>query len=215
MPINGLVKDLVAPAVCLAAIVAFESGALASARGASSALIETETVQPPRAYQELCAAAPEFCVEQHTRGELDRMAAAMASRFGEGALAPELPTLTETRLRQLEQVNTTVNATIQPVVDAGGDRWTFTSVAGDCEDYVLMKRELLARLGWPRSAMRITVVHDGVGYHAILIVSTQQGDFVLDNLSSYITRVEDSPYEFVVAQSTERPGVWVRIHRAR
>lgn len=215
MRIDKLARILLAPAALVAAIAASTDVATATGAAPNSALIETDTVQPPRAYQELCTVAREFCAEQHTRPELDRMASAMAARYGNEALRPELPTLTEARLRQLDQVNATVNATIEPVTDVGGDRWTFTSRAGDCEDYVLMKRELLARLGWPRSAMRITVVHDGVGYHAILVVSTRQGDFVLDNLAAYISRVEDSPYEFVVGQSQHHPGAWVRIQRAR
>ena len=215
MRLSGLIRDLLAPAVCLAALVGIETVALAASGPAASALIETETVQPPRAYQQLCQSAAQFCTEAHTRRELDKMAAKMAAMFGQASLQPELPVLTEARLRQLEQVNSAVNATIQPVLDSGGDKWSFTTVAGDCEDYVLMKREMLARLGWPRSALRITVVHDGVGYHAILVVSTQQGDLVLDNMAAYVSRVEDSRYEFVVAQSISRPGAWVRIHKSR
>ena len=214
MRLDGLFRDLLAPCLGLVALVGLETGALA-APATASALIETETVQPPRAYQQLCASAAQFCAEMHTKRELDKMSAAMAAMFGADALSPELPVLTEKRLRQLEQVNTAVNATIQPVLDAGGDRWSFTTIAGDCEDYVLMKREMLARLGWPKSALRITVVHDGVGYHAILVVATQQGDFVLDNMAAYVSRVEDSPYEFVVSQSAKRPGAWVRVHRSR
>ena len=215
MRLRGILTDLLAPTVGLAALVGLECVALAASSAPHSALIETETVQPPRAYQQLCATAAQFCAETHTKGELDKMAGAMAAMYGSAALRPELPVLTEKRLQQLEQVNSTVNTTIQPVVDAGGDKWSFTAIAGDCEDYVLMKRELLARLGWPRSALRITVVHDGVGYHAILVVATQQGDFVLDNMAAYVSRVEDSPYEFVVAQSMDRPGSWARIHKTR
>lgn len=201
------------PATCLGLALLLGGSAQATGGAHGSALIETDTVQAPRAYQQLCAMAPEFCVERHTKRELDKMAASMARKFGRNALRPELPVLTKERLRQLQQVNSTVNTTIRPVADAGGDRWSFTAIAGDCEDYVLMKRELLARLGWPRSAMRITVVHDGAGYHAILVVSTKQGDFILDNMKTHISRVENSPYQFIVAQSVNRPGVWVRIQR--
>ena len=214
MRLNGILRDLAAPILGLAAVIAVESGALA-APPARTALIETETVQPPRAFKTMCRTFAALCAEVHTKRELDKMAGAMAAMFGSKALKPMLPVLTKARLKQLERVNDAVNVTIKPVTDAGGDRWSFTAAAGDCEDYVLMKREMLARLGWPRSALRITVVHDGVGYHAVLVVATQQGEFVLDNMKSYISRVEDSRYTFIVAQSSKRPGAWVRIKKAR
>lgn len=176
-------------------------------------LMETDTVKAPYAYRRLCQEAPEFCAGRATAPTLQPIETALRTRFGSGALKPVLIDLTRERLEQLDQVNRTVNAAIQPRADHGGDNWRPNSAFGDCEEYVLLKRELLLRLGWPRTALRITVVRDGPGYHAVLVVRTNRGEFVLDNLVTHITRVEDSPYEFVVGQSLNQPGAWVRVHR--
>lgn len=181
-----------------------------------TALTERETVYAPRGFQNLCNARPEFCVSQQVEPEVAEIMQEMGQLFGARALQMDAPELTPERLRTLEQVNITVNQSIHPTEDPAGDVWSFSALAGDCEEYVLMKREVLARLGWPRSAMRIAVVR-GAGnypYHAVLVVGTRGGEFVLDNLTNALTRVEDSPYEFVVSQSFQRPGQWVRVQHA-
>ena len=68
------------------------------------------------------------------------------------------------------------------------DRWDLAEDGqGDCEDFQLLKRRLLAEAGLPRRAMRMTVVVDDKGEgHAVLMIRTAQGDFVLDNKTSAI-----------------------------
>ena len=63
------------------------------------------------------------------------------------------------------------------------DRWNYPDDGyGDCEDYVLLKRRLLIQLGWPREALLVTVVLDNEDEgHAVLTVTTDKGDYVLDN----------------------------------
>lgn len=178
-----------------------------------SAVVEGEEVQPPRGFVEMCERRAELCAAQRIGSDLDQYQSAMAARFGAESLTLDVPVLTDQRLRMLEQVNATVNSTMAPRSDPGADHWELGALSGDCEDYVLTKREMLARLGYPRSAMRVTVVHTGVEYHAVLVVSTRQGDFILDNMNNYIMRIEDSAYELVVAESLSRPGRWVRISR--
>lgn len=195
--------------VALAAAPGF---AAASAPGGGS-LREGEEVEPPRAFSELCARRPEICPERSLARELEPLRRSMLAMMGPGALAPAAVRLTEQRMAQLRAVNHAANATIRPVADRGADLWSVTSMAGDCEEYVLAKLNLLAGLGWPRSAMRITVVRDAQGYHAILVVETDRGGFVLDNMATDVSPVSQSPYEFVVAQSVYRPGAWVRVAR--
>ena len=91
--------------------------------------------------------------------------------------------LTETARRMLIEVNAYVNASIAPVSDqdlyAVPERWDFPADAGDCEDYVLLKKRYLERLGFPSHALLITVVLDEIGEgHAVLTVTTSNGDFV-------------------------------------
>ncbi len=199
-----------------AALMATSYGAAAQAsdRQWVSSLRETDVVYAPRGFQQLCAARPEFCVETRTATEVERVLANLKRAYGPETASIDAPELTEARYATLQRVNLTVNHTIQPAEDAAGDVWSFSSIAGDCEEYVLMKRETLAALGWPRSAMRIGVVKGTrYPYHAVLIVSTKGGEFVLDNMTDEMTRVEDSPYTFVVSQSSRLPGKWVRVHQ--
>ena len=213
-------KFLMAALVAAAGLstTSFVAPAAASELGpVRSYLDEGPAVLAPRGFQNLCASRPEFCVNQRVEPGVSRILEQMGSRYGNGSLHTDAPELTPERLRVLDQVNLTVNASIFPTEDTGGDIWSFSALAGDCEEYVLMKREVLARLGWPRSAMRISVVR-GAGdypYHAVLVVATRGGEFVLDNLSDKLTRVQDSPYEFVVSQSFQRPGAWVRVRAAQ
>jgi len=93
------------------------------------------------------------------------------------------------------------------------DWWTYPDDgAGDCSDYMLLKRKLLIEAGWPRSAALATVVidRDGEG-HAVLTVTTDQGDFILDNLTDKLLRWDETGYAYVKRQSREDENVWVSI----
>jgi predicted transglutaminase-like cysteine proteinase len=93
------------------------------------------------------------------------------------------------------------------------DWWTYPDDgAGDCSDYMLLKRKMLIEAGWPRSAALATVVidHRGEG-HAILTVTTDQGDFVLDNLTDKVLRWDQTGYAYVKRQSQDDENDWVAI----
>ena len=124
--------------------------------------------------------------------------------------------LTEAGWKAIREVNTDVNKRIAPVTDAelyGRDEvWAFPTNAGDCEDYVLLKRrELLAR-GFAEADLLITVVrkYDGTG-HAVLTVSSSEGDFVLDNLDPGVKPWSETPYHYLKRQSATDTGRWVEI----
>lgn len=59
----------------------------------------------------------------------------------------------------------------------------FLSRGGDCEDFAIAKYASLRALGFSADQLRIAIVHDKVKNipHAILIVYTDAGNFVLDN----------------------------------
>lgn len=130
--------------------------------------------------------------------------------------APGPVALTEESWAELVQVNSLVNEAIRPATDEEmfgmPEVWIYPSVRGDCEDYVLLKRRLLAERGWPLGALLITVVlrPDGSG-HAVLTVRTDRGDLVLDNLERDIRLWSDTPYQFVKRQSERDTGRWVSI----
>jgi predicted transglutaminase-like cysteine proteinase len=91
------------------------------------------------------------------------------------------------------------------------DRWNYPDDGyGDCEDYVLLKRRLLIQRGWPREALLVTVVLDNQNEgHAVLTVTTDKGDYVLDNKKEDILLWSKTGYRFVKRQSQSDPNVWV------
>lgn len=129
------------------------------------------------------------------------------------------PHMTKELWSLLERVNQEVNAKIRPIhdIDQYGfeDYWTLpiaTGVmAGDCKDYVLEKRRLLMAQGLPMSALSITLGTTAWGeYHAVLLVHSDMGDYVLDNLSPWVTPWKDVTYVWSKRQSAGNPDVWVR-----
>jgi predicted transglutaminase-like cysteine proteinase len=94
--------------------------------------------------------------------------------------------LTQAVLDTLKSINNRVNRSIAPRGDRR-DEWAINVSSGDCEDYALTKRAALIRAGLPAGALRIAAAttRSGVG-HAVLVVRTDQGDLVLDNLTGTI-----------------------------
>lgn len=125
-------------------------------------------------------------------------------------------TLTHRIWNDVLDVNTAVNMIIEPRSDmeiyGREEVWTFPDRAGDCEDYVLLKRQMLIGQGLPPSGLLITVVRkpDGEG-HAVLTVRTDRGDFVLDNLRSEVRLWSDTEYTYLKRQSERHAGHWVSI----
>jgi predicted transglutaminase-like cysteine proteinase len=121
--------------------------------------------------------------------------------------------LTDELLAQLRSVNDVVNNTVRPVTDAllygTTELWTYPSDAGDCEDYVLEKRRALIKNGWSASALLIAVVRQRSGDgHAVLMVRTDQGDLVLDNLDEDIHLWMETPYTYIKRQSPADAAEW-------
>ena len=95
--------------------------------------------------------------------------------------------LTLKNWKDLVRVNKRVNETIKPLSDLEHwgvvERWSYPADGyGDCEAYVLLKRRILIQSGWPRETLLVTVVRDKKGKgHAVLTVTTDKGDYILDN----------------------------------
>ena len=115
------------------------------------------------------------------------------------------------------RVNNWVNETIKPLTDLEHwgvvERWSYPDDGyGNCEDYALLKRRMLIEAGRPREALLLTLVRgaDGEG-HAVLTVTTDKGDYVLDNMSWEILLWSKIGYRFVKRQSQHDPNVWVSL----
>jgi len=113
-------------------------------------------------------------------------------------------------------VNVQVNRTILAVTDRDQwgvmDRWDYPDEGrGDCEDMQLLKRKFLIRAGLPRRALRMTVVVDEQGEgHAVLMVRTDHGDFILDNKRDEVLAWQQTGYHYVKREGDAGPAwVWL------
>jgi predicted transglutaminase-like cysteine proteinase len=153
------------------------------------------STNPPVGYLDFCRHFAEECV----------------ARGGEA-----IPALTETTWGELQEVNTFINHAVVPSTDLDHYRneevWTLPQTHGDCEDYVLLKRKWLAERGWPTGSLLVTVVFDEIGDgHAVLMVRTSAGDFVLDNKTDEISVWYETAYRYVKRQSVADPNLWVSV----
>ena len=122
--------------------------------------------------------------------------------------------LTTSQWDGLVAVNNTVNAAVRPVTDEDlyrvAEYWAYPQGAGDCEDFVLEKRRELEQSGWPVSTLLMAVVRKNNGEgHAVLMVRTDRGDLVLDNLDGEIHVWNATPYTFLKRQDQADAGGWV------
>ena len=166
-----------------------------SAQAASSMAVTTETTQPIGHY-ELCQRLPSEC---------------RVLRANAGAVK-----LNQASWSRMIDVNAAINSMIKPVTDqemwGKEEVWSYPSNKGDCEDFVLLKRKLLMKAGFAENNLLITVVRqsDGSG-HAVLTVTTDRGDFVLDNLRGDVRLWNETGYVFLKRQSSTNSGKWVGI----
>ncbi|WP_046862849.1 transglutaminase-like cysteine peptidase [Microvirga massiliensis] len=117
--------------------------------------------------------------------------------------------LTDATRDTIVRINREVNHAIKPKTDKAHwgveDRWDFAEDGyGDCEDYQLVKRRRLVEAGLPRRAMRMTVVIDEEGLgHAVMMVRTDRGDFILDNKRDAVLPWYRTGYTFIKREGDE------------
>lgn len=119
-------------------------------------------------------------------------------------------TMSPDLLAVLKQINVRVNGAIRPVAERGGvDRWQLNPTSGDCEDFALSKRSALIRNGIPSGSLRIAYTHTRRGEpHAVLVVKTSQGDYVLDNLNNAVKTLRATGYN-IRSMSSPNPTRWM------
>jgi predicted transglutaminase-like cysteine proteinase len=155
---------------------------------------------PPIGFVKFCIENPSECVAT-----------------GETAKALEMD---QAQWNLVFQVNTFVNGKIAPVSDMDlygqAEYWTYPTTAGDCEDYLLLKKRYLEGLGFPPSALLITVVLDEKQEgHAVLTLATAEGDFILDNRRNDVFDWQKSNYTFLKRQSPDNPRQWIALSRQK
>jgi predicted transglutaminase-like cysteine proteinase len=116
----------------------------------------------------------------------------------------------------ISRVNEHVNSVILAVTDQDHwgvvDRWDYPDEGmGDCEDIQLLKRKLLVEAGLPHRALRMTVVVDEQGQgHAVLMVRTDRGDFILDNKRNAVLLWSKTGYTFIKREGASG-SAWVAL----
>lgn len=151
---------------------------------------------PPVGFVKFCVTDPGDCKTQ--RNTQERI-----------SMSPE-------RWNQLYLINSYVNGKIAPISDQDlygeAEHWAYPTDAGDCEDYVLLKKRHLEGLGFSARALLITVVLDEKNEgHAVLTVTTDAGDYVLDNRMDDVLRWSDTHYKFLKRQSHSDPLQWIAL----
>jgi predicted transglutaminase-like cysteine proteinase len=123
----------------------------------------------------------------------------------------------ESSLQVLRSVNAKANRAIRPVTDLQqyriAERWALpTTRGGDCEDYVLYKKQALIKAGFPPEQLLIAAVLDRKRQsHAVLVVRTGTQDLVLDNMHNRILPWNKTGYTFLRIQDPRQPSRWVSV----
>jgi len=122
--------------------------------------------------------------------------------------------LTPARWRELCDVQWDINGQIDytPDLEQFGqpERWAVVGDKGDCDDYMLTKRAELIADGWPVDSLLPAVCDTAGGRHAVLVVVTDRGDYVLDNRYPEVMPWADLPYSNWSRLDFES-GQWVKI----
>jgi predicted transglutaminase-like cysteine proteinase len=95
------------------------------------------------------------------------------------------------------------------------DHWaspaeTLDRLAGDCEDFAILKMAALLKLGIPARSMSLVVLQDRRRdvFHAVLSVSTGRGNYILDNLSNTVVKDSDLP-DYMPLYSFSAERAWI------
>jgi len=169
----------------------------ASFLAASPALATSPETLPPFGFKVFCMKNPQEC---------------RATPAQQGVqIVGDAVRLTSERTHELERINQTVNASIIPAAEAAGmDQWQLGVQYGDCEDFAIAKRHALIALGWPSASTLLSRVRTPRGdAHMVLMVRTDRGDLVLDNLRPDIRPMDATRYQWDLVQASYDPSRWV------
>jgi predicted transglutaminase-like cysteine proteinase len=120
----------------------------------------------------------------------------------------------------LDQVNHEINRAIryqsERTLSGDADNWRLPLLsgprAGDCKDYVLEKRRALIEGGLSAANLSIAIVVTPRGEpHAILLVTTDQGELVLDSLSDWVRPWRKVNYRWISRQAPGHQLQWISL----
>jgi predicted transglutaminase-like cysteine proteinase len=171
----------------------------------SSPMALGANVQAPVGYVQFCNRRPDQCVGSANYRQVRNDSA-------------DAPAMSPALWTQLNAVNRDINARIRPASDEKAfgvsNYWGMplsegNGALGNCKDYALEKRAALVTAGVPASALSIAIVktrrHET---HAVLLVATSSGEYVLDNLSEWIVPWREAGYTWLARQAPGQPLRW-------
>ncbi|MCE5973044.1 transglutaminase-like cysteine peptidase [Sinirhodobacter sp. WL0062] len=121
--------------------------------------------------------------------------------------------------RLIKAVNSQINRAVRSIDDKRqygvAENWALpTKRGGDCEDFALLKKYELIRRGVdPQRLLIATALDRNRNSHAVLIYRSDQGDYVLDNLTSQVKTWKGTRYFFLRMQDPATPSRWMNVFR--
>lgn len=201
---------------CVGRAIAFASVMLATGFAAVAEPVKTASLNPSTSQDRASPYLRVFGVTQPPYGFVD-FCNRVPAECNDGAPEELRKAGNSDHVAELDRVNRKINREIEPMSDKDlygvNEFWTLpTNGKGDCEDYVLLKRHILMKSGWPASALLITVVLDERGEgHAVLTARTATGDYILDNKTDEMRLWHQTPYRFIMRQSYLNPRLWMTL----
>ena len=186
---RGIVSGIL---ICLLLAGAFVIGG-ASPAEPTAVILSTKSAPPPAGFHGVC--------------KRYRWACAVTA-------AQTRPMDMDETLALASRVNFRVNSQVREISDQQQYRrlehWSLpTARGGDCEDFALLKKRELNRRGIaPDRLLIATALTPRREAHAVLIVRTAGGDFVLDNRTSKIKPWFATGYSFLRMQDPAAPKRW-------
>lgn len=169
-------------------------GSSAHAHGSEESPERLSTIKPipaPPGFGGICSRYPWACAADRRRA----------------GLSPD-------QVELVKAVNREVNRRVPMVEDRvlyGKDElWTLPGTrGGDCEDLVLLKKQILISRGIPAGNLLIAAVLDRSGRsHAVLVARAGHADLVLDTLTDRVLAWHQTGYSFLTMQSPGAPSRW-------
>lgn len=209
----GIFLPVVGLAGCVTASV--QNDALTRSTDSSAGVGVTSTHGPPRAPPVSSSGRSPVLLTAYSGARTPAGAVGLCGRYPWAcATSGAASSLSEGETISLaKKVNRAVNRKIRSMSDRSlygrDEHWALPTRAGDCEDYVLLKKKMLLAAGVPASRLFIaTGFNRRMEHHVVLVLRTARGDLVLDNLTNAIKTWQATGYTYLKRQNPTSKARW-------
>ena len=192
---SGLVHGAVSRTVLALSAMALFIGPDAASAGQEAFLKARMTVSAPAGAADLCGRYPWACL---------RSASAPVRISG-------------SQLDYAVSLNRQINRQVRSISDQAQygvtEHWALpTSRGGACEDFALLKKKQLIAAGLdPQMLLIATALDRRRQAHAVLVMRTERGDFILDNLRDEVLHWAQTGYTYLRMQDPADPRRWTAV----